>query len=117
MRGKFRPDVQLTRTARSLRRPVVRSGIGVYPSFAYLIMKSMGVLGALGVNMRLRYAGVQKLHRSEEAYFQAYLVLWVRRIDTTAHLYSYAAHLKMCRRNSFEYLALCRQYNTLEHCI
>ena len=108
MRGNFRPGVQLTRTARSLR-----SGRAYLRESAYLPhlhRKSMGAPDAFSVNMRLRYASGGRLRWSGEAYFQAYLVLWVRRIDTTTHLYSYAAHLKMRRRNSFENLALYAYY-------
>ena len=57
----------------------------------------MGVPLAASVNMRPRYAGVGKLRRSEEAYFQAYLVLWALRIDTTAHIDTYAAYLEIHR--------------------
>ena len=42
----------------------------------------MGAPLAASVNMRPRYAGVGKLRRSDEAYFQAYLSLWARRILT-----------------------------------
>ena len=53
----------------------------------------MGAPLAASVNMRPRYAGVGKLRRSDEAYFQAYLGFRVRRIDTTAHIYTYAAYM------------------------
>ena len=66
----------------------------------------MGAQDAPSVNMRPRYAGVEKLRRSEEAYFQAYLVLWVRRIDTPTYIYTYAAHLEVRRRNFIENLGL-----------
>ena len=91
VQSNFRPGVQLARTARSLRRMSVCSGISVSPSFAYFQTKSMGAPDTFGINMCLRYAGGEKLRRSGEAYFQAYLVLWVRRIDMTAHIYTYAA--------------------------
>ena len=42
-----------------------------------------------------------KLWRSDEAYFQAYLVLWARRTDTTAHSYTYVAYLEIRRRKCF----------------
>ena len=61
----------------------------------------MGVPLAASVNMRQRYAGVGKLRRSDEAYFQAYLVLWARHTDTTAHTYTYAAYLEIRRRKCF----------------
>ena len=48
----------------------------------------MGAANAPAVNMRPRYAGVDKLRWSDEAYFQAYLVLWARRTDTMAHTYA-----------------------------
>ena len=48
---------------------------------------------AASVNMRPRYDGVGNLRRSDEAYLQAYLAFKVRRIDTTAHIDTYAAYL------------------------
>ena len=48
---------------------------------------------AASVNMRPGYDGVGDLRRSDEAKIQAYLVLRIRRIDTTAHLCTYAAYL------------------------
>ena len=59
----------------------------------------MGAPLAASVNMRPRYAGIGKLRWSDEAYFQAYLSLWARRIDTTAH--TYAAYLEIRRRKCF----------------
>ena len=61
----------------------------------------MGAPLAASVTMRPRYAGVGKLRRSDEAYFQAYLSLWARRIDTTAHIYTYAAYLEIRRCKCF----------------
>ena len=61
----------------------------------------MGAANARSVNMRPRYASVGKLSRSDKAYFQAYLSLWARRIDTTAHTYTYAAYLEIRRRKCF----------------
>ena len=39
----------------------------------------MGATDAPSLNMRPSYAGAGKLRRSDEAYFLAYLLLWVRR--------------------------------------
>ena len=61
----------------------------------------MGAPLAASVNMRPRYAGVGKLRRSEEAYFQVYLVLWARRTDTTVHSYTYVAYIEIRRRKCF----------------
>ena len=61
----------------------------------------MGAPLAASVNMRPRYAGVGKLRQSDEAYFQAYLVLWARRIDTTVHIYTYTAYLEIRLRKCF----------------
>ena len=61
----------------------------------------MGAPLAASVNMRPQYAGVGKVSRSDEAYFQAYLSLWARRIDTTAHTYTYAAYLEIRRRKCY----------------
>ena len=56
---------------------------------------------AASVNMHPRYDGVGDLCRSDEARIQAYLVLRIRRIDTTAHPRTYAAYKKIRWRKSF----------------
>ena len=67
----------------------------------------MGAPYTSSINMRPRYAGVGKLRWSEEAYFQAYLVLWARHTDTTTHIYTYAAYIEIRRRKCFVNLGHC----------
>ena len=67
----------------------------------------MGAPLSASVNMRPSYDGVGHLRRSEEAKFQAYLALRIRRIDTTAHLCTYAAYLEIRRRKCYVNPGLC----------
>ena len=56
---------------------------------------------AASVNMHPRYDGVGDLRRLDGARIQAYLVLRIRRIDTTAHPRTYAVYKRIRRRKSF----------------
>ena len=47
---------------------------------------------AASVNMRPRYDGVGDLRRTDGAEIQAYLLCRIKRIDTTAHPWTYAAY-------------------------
>ena len=74
----------------------------------------MGAPLTSSVNMRPRYAGVGKLRRSDEAYFQAYLSLWARRIDTMAHIYTYVAYLEIRQRKCFVNPGHCVQILSID---
>ena len=76
----------LRKRRRLHRRAQVHLWIGVSRSFAYSTRKSMEAPLAASVNMRPGSDGVGNLRRSDEAKFQAYHVLRIRRIDTMAHL-------------------------------